>query len=395
MRRAVALLTILILSLATAGAKEQQPERAFTVDDLLKIRRVADPQISPDGRWVVFTIADTDKPANRRITQVYLVSIDGGQPRALTSEKESSHSPRWSADGKRLAFISARGGESQIWTMEFANGETSSIKKVSSISSGADSPIWSPDGKWIAFTSEIYPGCPNDDCNKKEAEKKASSKVKAKVADHLLFRHWNVWKEDKRSHIFVVPAEGGEARDLTPGNFDAPPFNLGGQIDYSFSPDSKELAYARNTDKDEARSTNGDIFVVPVLGGDSRRITGDNPANDLTPVYSPDGRYLGYRAQARAGFEADRWRLILYDRKTGQSHSLTEQFDMSVESFTFSPDSQRVYLAAPDQGHQSIYEISIDGGPGKKLINDGFNDDVQVSADGKTLVFTRQSLSRP
>jgi dipeptidyl aminopeptidase/acylaminoacyl peptidase len=219
--------------------------------------------------------------------------------------------------------------------------------------------------------------------------------VKAKISDHLLYRHWNGWKEGQRSHIFVVSADGGTARDFTPGNYDAPPFSLGGQIDYSFSPDSKELAYARNTDKDEARSTNGDIFIVSVLGGESRRITGDNPANDLTPVYSPDGRYIGYRAQARAGFESDRWRLMLYDRKTGQSHSLTEQFDSSVESFTFSPDSQRIYLSAPDQGRQPIYEIPIGGGPGKKLVNEGFNDDVQISTDGKTLVFTRQSLARP
>jgi dipeptidyl aminopeptidase/acylaminoacyl peptidase len=210
-----------------------------------------------------------------------------------------------------------------------------------------------------------------------------------------LFRHWTTWKEGKRSHIVVVSTESGETRDLTPGNYDAPPFSLGGQIDYVFSPDSKELAFARNTDKVEAISTNGDIFTVPVTGGEPRRITGDNPANDLTPMYSPDGRYIAYRAQSKPGFEADRWRLMLYDRKTGQSHSLTEQFDSSVESFTFSADGQRIYLSALDQGRQPIYELPLGGGPGKKLINDGFNDDVQVSADGKTLVFTRQSLARP
>src|SRR5215510_362319 len=395
MRRVIALIAILMFCLSLAPAKETQQARAFSIDDLLKVRRVADPQLSPNGRWIAFTIADTDKTANRRITQIYVISIDGGEPRALTAEKDSSHSPRWSPDGRRLAFVSARGGESQIWTMDFSNSEAGVLKKVSSISTGADSPVWSPDGKWIAFTSEIYPECNNDECNKKEAEKLATSKVKAKIANQLLYRHWNTWKDGKRSHIFVVSSEGGEARDLTPGNYDAPPFNLGGQVDYAFSPDSKELAYARNTDKDEARSTNGDIFVVSVSGGDSRRLTGDNPANDLTPVYSPDGRYIGYRAQVRAGFEADRWQLMLYDRKTGQSHSLTEQFDSSVEGFTFSPDSQRIYLTAQDQGRQAIYEISIGGGPGKKLINDGFNDDVQLSADGNTLVFTRQTLARP
>src|SRR4029079_15246981 len=179
------------------------------------------------------------------------------------------------------------------------------------------------------------------------------------------------------------------------GDYDAPPFSLGGPADYGFSPDSKELAFARNTDKGEARSTNSDLFIVPVTGGEPRRITGENPASDRTPVYSPDGRYIAYRAQSKPGFESDRWRLMLYDRRNGQSHSLTDQFDSPVESFTFTADTSRIYMVAPEHGRQPIYELSLGGGPGKKLINDGFNDDVQVSADGKTLVFTRQSLSRP
>lgn len=396
MRRLItpAAIIALTLSLAAAGKTTQTP-RPFTIDDLLRVRRVSDPQVSPDGRWIAYTIADTDKPANKRTTQIYLISSEGGEPRQLTSDKQSSSGPRWSPDGKRLAFVSARDGESQVWAVEITETGTGELKKVSNISTGADGPVWSPDGNWIAFTSEVYPECANDECNKKRAEQAATSKVKAKLAERLLYRHWTLWKEGKRSHVFVSPADGGAARDLTPSDYDAPPFSLGGPADYAFSPDSKELAFARNTDRIEAISTNGDIFIVPVAGGEARRITGENPANDVSPQYSPDGRYIAYRAQAKPGFESDRWRLTLYDRKTGQSHSLTEQLDASVEGFTFSSDSQKVYLAAAERGRQPIYELAIGGGPPRKVIADGFNDDAQVTTDGKTLIFTRQSLARP
>lgn len=395
MKRVLALLVAIASVAAILSAKELQQPKRFTVDDVLKIRRVSDPQVSPDGRLIAYTITDTDYEANRRVTQIYLISSDGGEPRQLTNEKQSSTSPRWSPDGKRLAFISNRDGRTQIWTVELTDGAPGPPRKITNISTGADGPVWSPDGKWIAFTSEIYPECATDECNKQRDEQAAAGKVKAKIADRLLFRHWNSWKDGKRTHVFVASVETGQARDLTLGDWDVPPFSLGGQIDYAFSPDSKELAFAGNTDKDEARSTNGDIFVVPVSGAEPRRLTGDNPANDLTPVYSPDGRYIAYRAQSRSGFEADRWQLMLYDRKTSQSHSITGSFDSSVDGFTFSPDAQKIYFVALERGRQPVYELSPGGGSPKRTIADGFNDDLQVSSDGKTLVFTRQSLSRP
>ncbi|MBA3440251.1 MAG: S9 family peptidase [Pyrinomonadaceae bacterium] len=388
MKRLGILITVVAFCCSSIAA--QQSVRPFTVDELLKLRRVSDPQVSPDNRSIAYTVTDIDKESNRRTTQIYLIQIEGGEARPLTGGAASSSSPRWSPNGGRLAFVSARDGEPQIWTLDVAGGE---LKKITNISTGADNPVWSPDGQLIAFTSEVYPECATDQCNRQRAEQAATSN--AKIADRLLYRHWTSWKEGKRSHIFVVSSGGGAARDLTPGDYDAPPFSLGGPPDYSFSPDSKELAFARNTDKTEATSTNGDIFVVPVTGGEAERITGDNQANDLSPLYSPDGRYLAYRAQARPGFESDRWQLRLYDRKTRQRRSLTSEFDSWVEGFTFSPDGGRIYFVASERGRQPIYAVPTGGGPLAKLVADGFNDDVRVTPDGKTLVFSRHSMTQP
>jgi dipeptidyl aminopeptidase/acylaminoacyl peptidase len=381
-----------VILFAFAGVLIGQ-ERRFTIDDLLKMRRVGDPQVSPKGDLVAFTITDVDKVANKSRTQIYLVPLSGGEPRQLTNDEHSSSSPRWSPDADKLAFVSARDGEDQIWTIDISSG---ALKKVTAISTGAGDPVWSPDGNWLAFASDVYPECTDDACNKRRADEVAASKVKAHVATRLLYRHWKSWKEGMRSHVFVVSAAGGEAKDVTPGDYDAPPFSLGGPTDYAFSSDSKELAFVSNHDKVEATSTNADVWIVPVRGGAAKNITALNHGYDGSPQYSPDGRYIAYRSQPTAGYESDRFRLMLYDRQTNQSKSLSESLDSWVDEFTFSPDSKTIYLVAEERGRGPIYSVSINGGPVRKLIGgEGSNGDIHPTKDGHTLVFSRSSMTRP
>src|SRR5437867_2727718 len=389
MKRFFAVSFVAMLALATVVVGQ---ERRFTIDDLLKVRRVGDPQVSPKGDLVAFTITNVDKTANKSTTQIYLVPLGGGEPRQLTNDERSSNSPRWSPGGDKLAFISARDGEDQIWTIDVSSG---ALKKITSLSTGAGDPVWSPDGNWLAFASDVYPECLSDACNQKRAEEKAQSKVKVHVATRLLYRHWKSWKDGTRSHVFVVSANGGEARDLTPGDYDAPPFSLGGPTDYAFSPDSKELAFVSNHDKLEATSTNADVWIVSVRGGKPKNITAANRGFDGSPQYSPDGRFIAYRSQATPGFESDRFRLMLYDRKSGTSRSISESLDSWVDEFTFAPDGKTIYLTAEERGKQPIYSVSVSGGPVKKIVSEGFNGEPHATKDGNTLVFSRSTMTTP
>ena len=370
-------------------------EKRLTIDELLKVRRVGDPQVSPKGDFVAFTITDVDQAANRGTTQIYLVPLGGGEPRQLTNDEHSSASPRWSPDGEKLAFVSARDGDDQIWTIDVSSG---ALKKITSISTGAGDPVWSPDGKWLAFVSDIYPECHDDACNKRRAEEVAQNKVKAHVADRLLYRHWKSWKNGMRTHVFVVSSSGSEARDLTPGDYDAPPFSLGGPTDYAFSPDSNELAFVSNHDKVEATSTNADVWLIPVKGGTAKNITAANHGYDGSPQFSPDGKYLAYRSQVTPGYESDRFRLMVYDRQTGRAQSISESLDSNIDEFTFAPDSNRIYLTAERRGRVGIYVAAVRAvnGPIKELFAEGgASGDIHLTKDGSTLVFSRSSMTKP
>ncbi len=388
-----ALAVPLILSCGFAIAAQEATKHSITFDDMIKMHRVSEPQISPDGKWVAYTVGTPDMDSNRNVTNIWIVSTAGGATSQLTQSGHDSL-PVWSPDGKTLAFLSSRGGDSQVYLLSLEGGEAQRLTKLST---GADLVKWSPDGKTIAFTSSVYPDCKDDDCNSKRDAEKEKNKVKAHVAEHLLYRHWTHWNEGKRAHLFVVPAGGSAApRDLTPGaDYDVPPDERGGPGDINFSPDSKEICFTAVTDKMEAISTNADLFIVPVAGGEIKRIT-TQKGFDGEPVYSPDGKYIAYHAQLTPEYESDRWRVILYDRQSGKNENLSEGFDRSADELAWSADSKTIYFTAENETQKPVYTMSARAGAEpKKNIADTYNGAISFSADGKTMAFERTSLTMP
>jgi dipeptidyl aminopeptidase/acylaminoacyl peptidase len=365
----------------------------ITFTDLISMHRVAEPQVSPDGKWVAYTVATPDMEANRNASNIWVVATAGGAEIQLTRSGHDS-SPVWSPDGKSIAFLSSRSGDSQVYLLSTDGGEAHPLTKLST---GADMVKWSPDGKTIAFTSSVYPDCKDEDCNSKRDAEKEKSKVKAHVAEHLLYRHWTHWNDGKRSHLFVVSADGsGAPRDLTAGaDYDIPPDERSGPGDFNFSPDGKEICFTAVTDKIEAISTNADLFIVSAAGGEAKRIT-TQPGFDGNPVYSPDGKFIAYHSQLTAGYESDRWRVMLYDRQSGKNENLSEGFDRSAEELAWSPESKTIYFTAENETQKQVYAMAAHAGaPPKPIIADTYNAAISLSADGKTLAFERTSLTMP
>ncbi len=423
---------LLIIFALTTSVLAQVAKRPFTFEDMMKLKRVGAPVPSPDGKWVVFDCIDVDLEANTKISHLWIVPANGGESRRLNPTPNHEERPRFSPDAKRLIWTSKATDPTQIWMSDFDSGSGVLIGKphqVTEISTGADGGIWSPDGKSIVFVSAVYPDCKDDACNKQRDEELKTSKVKAKIFTRLFYRHWNAFTEFKRSHLFVISADAVESavpsgatpnalrtahatpRDLTPGDHDVPPFSLGGQDMYAISPDGQEVAYTSNIDEVEATSTNNEIFVVPISVGHASGLSASDtqargsryskkistsPGADTTPLYSPNGKYLAWRSQARAGFEADKWRLLVQDRQSGKTRDLTEKFDRSVGSFTwFSGLSNGgLFFTAEDHGESPIYALFLDRNeptPGPRL----HADDLIWQDNTSSLFFTRMSVSAP
>lgn len=368
-------------------------KRAFTITDLYKIKSVSDPQISPDGQKIAFVKTSYNLEKSSSNSDIYIMNIEGSDLRQVTFGEARDYHPRWSPDGKWLLFVSTRNKGPQIWLMPTTMGEP---KQLTSISTGVSNPIWSPDGQFIIFASEIFPECGADDeCNKKISDDLKNGPLQAHLADALLYRHWNSYNDGRATHTLRVNVETGKIEDMTPGEFNSPPFSLRGSSGHTISPDGSELCFVSKRVKHPASSTNNDLFIVPLKGGESKSITAENEAYDADPQYSPDGKYIAYRKQLVPTYESDRFRLAIYERTTGKSKILTEDFDNDVTSFNWAPDSKSIYFTAEEKGYYPLHRIELQSGKITKIPNVNAISGVNLAPGGRWLAFSDRRVGKP
>lgn len=396
---AVGMLAILggfsIVQSAEAG------KRAFTIEDLYRVKTLSHLTLSPDGRFLAFDLDVKDFGKGKSNKDLYWVSTRGGEPRRLTfTENQAETAPAWSPDGKQLAFISVRDGKPGIWLLPVDGGEA---RLLISVASGVSDIRWSPDGRNIAFISTVHPRCGADDeCNQMRDRWREKGPLRAHVAGELLYRHWTTWYDGKVDHILIVNVASGKVRDLTPGENEAPVFNQG-KDGFAFSLDGKELAYTRNPDPIDrlATSTNSDIWIIPVDPAPdgstpmAQNITGGNPAYDGAPCYSPDGKKIAFLRQRIPGNESDRFSLYLYDRQTRETRELTPRFDNWIRRPEWLPDSKGLLFKADEKGQTPIYRIGLEGGDPTKVAEKAFLDEYVVGSDGREVFAIQRAVHAP
>lgn len=394
--------SLIIASVALMGSTAVQAKSPLTISDLYKVQGVSGVSISPDGTRLAYNHSRSDLAKHKSYTTVTVVDLrrvgsDGTIPANAThqlTEEGKSSSPMWSRNSRTLYYMATdTAGKSQLFGKDLSSGK---VTQVTNYALGVTAPVISSDENLVAFTAEVYPdlGGADPEANLRRITSKNEGPVQAHIADELLYRHWDSYRDGRYNHVIVFDRRKGTYTDLTPGKFDSPIFMLGGGVGYAFSPDGKELCFVSNRTDRPAENTNADLFTVPTTGGEPTCLTADNPAWDGSPAYSPDGRYIAYRLQRVPGHESDRFRLALIDRKTGAKRTLTEAYDNWVEDFTWMPDSRTIYFRTQERGYSPVYKLTLDGDNFVNVLPDRTVYSFDIAPDGY-FYYTYSTIGKP
>jgi len=380
---------VLVLALPVAAA----PKRAFTVEDLYRLKGVQHLALSPDGSRLAFEVSSQDLKASTRNTQLWVLDTATGQAKQLTFSGKSDSAPQWSKDGKTLYFLSSRAGGSQLWALDLSGGEA---RKVTSFEAGVGSPKVLPGGNQVVFQATVFPEAMADGAKQKDlADKQENGPVQAHLADSLLYRHWTEWRDFQYSHLFTATFEG-KVEAITSGKQDYPAdATTPSSQSFDLSPDGREICVVTNTDPVPARSTNQDLFLISLDGDRTPHRITDNPAYDGDPKYSPDGRTIAYKFQIRPAVESDRFRLAIYDRQTKARKVLTEAIDNWVDTFHWSADGKAIWFTVQEKGRWPLFRVEVATGKTTRMLDGQSIREFQVSPDQKAVYLAKTRVGEP
>jgi dipeptidyl aminopeptidase/acylaminoacyl peptidase len=403
-----------------AGSQAVPAKRPMTFEDMMQMKRLGDTAVSPDGKWLAYAVTTVDLVQNTKTMELWLQAIAGASDQSSAPFKLGVGQPgdsgvQFAPDGHSVLFLSGRESGQQIWIADFdaATGATSNARKLTAIATGADNAKWSPDAKSIVFTSAVYPDCPTisaadfatgNRCNADRDAALAASPVKAQIWTQLLYRHWDHYTGEKRSHLFLVSVDGSGMRDLNPGDVhDVPPFSLEGDgCGCNFSPDAKELAFTENPDPVPAISTSVQVFTLDLTNAAAKPVKVSTSAGgNFDPAYSPDGKWLAWRSQARAGYESDKFRLMVYDRSAKTAKDLLPDFDNWVDEFSWEKHSHEIVFASSTRGEANIYSANLQLDVATGLTRKGGFSNLHLLAPpsppeyGIAIYATRMAVDRP
>lgn len=385
-------LLIILLALMTLNTFAQKKE--LTVEDLWAMKRISSFDINRDGNLIVFAASKYSMEDNKGDSNIYLVNADGSEMKVIKNSDASESSPKFSRTGKMI-YYSKKG---QVWSCDL-NGENE--RQITDLYSGVSGFVFNNDQNLMLFVSDVYPDCDNQECNKQMDEELANRKASGKIINELMYRHWNRWRGDKRSHLFLYDMDANDYTDLTLNSTsDVPPIDLGSANDYSFSPDGNYAAYTMNPDKDLAVSTNNEVYLVKLS---ERKKDSPAPAekiskskgNDNQPVFSPDGKFIAFRSMERPGFEADKYNLIIYDRFNKKYKNLTDDWNLSVGEILWSPDGKFIYTTTAFEIYNSIFRINVETGKREQVLIQRVNSSITLNSDGTKLFFKQQKSFMP